>query len=247
MQIQIFDSQQGLGQAAANDLTNILTAALAVRDKVAIVLATGNSQIEFLRALVAKPEIAWDKVTVFQMDEYLGISSFHSASFRRFHREHLVNLVHPKMFYGIEGDAPDIDVELARYTTLLQEHEPVACVMGIGENGHLAFNDPPADFNTTKTIHVVTLNEACRRQQVGEGHFPNLQDVPTQALSLTVPALLKPPHVLVVAPETRKAQAVKVALEGPVTPYCPASILQTQPHVHLYLDRDSAALLRNSG
>jgi glucosamine-6-phosphate deaminase len=243
MEIQIFDSRQALGQAAANDLTNILTATLVERGQAAIILATGNSQIEFLRALAAKPEIAWDKITVFQMDEYLGISPFHSASFRRFHREHLVNLVHPKMFYGIEGDAPDIDVELARYTALLQEHEPVACVMGIGENGHLAFNDPPADFHTTKTIHVVTLDEACRRQQVGEGHFPTLQDVPTQALSLTVLALLKPPHVLVITPETRKAHAVQAALEGPVTPDCPASILQTRPHVHLYLDHDSASLL----
>lgn len=243
MQISVFDSKRALGQAAANDLAEILQATVAAQGKAAIILATGNSQLEFLHALATRTGIAWNKIVVFQMDEYLEISEQHPASFRRFHREHLIDLVHPRAFYGIEGDAADLDAEMARYTALLAEHLPIACVLGIGENGHLAFNDPPADFKTQKQIHIVTLDEACRRQQVGEGHFPNLDAVPTQALSLTVPALLKPKHVMAVVPERRKAEAVKAALEGPVTPDCPASILRTQAHVRMYLDGESASLL----
>jgi glucosamine-6-phosphate deaminase len=145
--------------------------------------------------------------------------------------------------YGLRGDVPDIEAELERYTALVQEHQPVLCVLGIGENGHLAFNDPPADFHTTKTIHVVNLDETCRQQQVGEGHFATLDDVPRQALSLTIPALLKPPHVMALVPEARKANAVQAALEGPLTEKCPASILRAHAHVKLYLDRESAALV----
>jgi glucosamine-6-phosphate deaminase len=133
---------------------------------------------------------------------------------------------------------------MSHYSSLLEAHKPIACVLGIGENGHLAFNDPPADFNTDKIIHVVRLAESARRQQVGEGHFASVDQVPRQAISLTIPALLKPPHVLAVVPEARKAPAVKAALEGPLTSDCPASILRTMPQVKLYLDLDSAALLQ---
>jgi glucosamine-6-phosphate deaminase len=168
----------------------------------------------------------------------------HPASFRRFLNQHIRDGFHPLAMYGIQGDAADTAAEIARYEVLLKHYPPVLCVMGIGENGHLAFNDPPADFQTPKTLHVVTLDEICRRQQVGEGHFAGLDDVPEQALSLTVPALLKPPHVMVLVPEARKAHAVQAALEGAVTELCPASILRTQAHVALYLDRDSAGLLK---
>lgn len=140
-----------------------------------------------------------------------------------------------------------MEAELERYGALLAAQPPVACVMGIGENGHLAFNDPPADFTTARTIHVVTLAESCRQQQVGEGHFARLEDVPREAISLTVPALLAPQHVLVIAPEARKAAAVRAALEGPLTPDCPASILRTAPHARLFLDHASAALLETRG
>jgi glucosamine-6-phosphate deaminase len=165
----------------------------------------------------------------------------HPASFRRYLREQLVDHVHPRAFFGMRGDAVDVEAEITRYTDLLHCHQPTACVMGIGENGHLAFNDPPADFNTTATVHVVNLDEACRRQQVGEGHFASLDEVPRQALSLTIPALLRPSHLLVVVPEARKAAAVKAALLGPVTPDCPASILRTCAHARLFLDADSAS------
>ena len=137
----------------------------------------------------------------------------------------------------------NIEAELTRYESLLHDHQPVACVLGIGENGHLAFNDPPADFNAKDDIQVVKLVQSARRQQVGEGHFASLDDVPKQAITLTIPTLLRPRHVLAVVPERRKAHAVKAALEGPISHGCPASILRSQDHVTLYLDRESASLL----
>lgn len=244
MRVCVYESNIELGIAVADDLAQILRVAVAGQGEAAIILATGNSQLSFMAALRAQPNVPWDKITVFHMDEYLGMSADHPASFRRYIRAKLANMVHPRMFYGIQADVPDIEAEMARYTSLLEEHSPVACVLGIGENGHLAFNDPPADFATTRTIHVVYMAESARCQQVGEGHFATLNDVPLQALTLTIPALLKPPHVLAVVPEARKATAVKAALEEPVTPDCPASILRTCSHVRLYLDPDSSALLR---
>lgn len=243
MQVNIYDSSGTLGMAATADLTEILRSTIAERGEASIIVATGNSQLSFMKALRAKQGIAWDKVTVFHMDEYLGMSDQHPASFRRYIREKLTDVVHPRTFYGIKGDAEDIEAELAHYTSLIEEYKPVACVLGIGENGHLAFNDPPADFDIDKTVHVVALAEAARRQQVGEGHFATLGGVPKKAITLTVPALLRPLHVLAVVPEARKASAVKMALEGPVTPDCPASILRTLEHTRLYLDSGSASLL----
>ncbi len=243
MQVAIYESSEQLGQAAAHDFAEIVRQAITERGEASVILATGNSQLAFMQALRNDTTIAWNRVRIFHMDEYLGMSEQHPASFRRYLRHQLVDHVHPLAFYGIVGDTPDVEAELRRYAGLLQECAAVACVLGIGENGHLAFNDPPADFETDQTIHVVTLDEACRRQQVAEGHFASLDEVPRQAISLTVPALLKPAHVLAVVPEQRKAAAVKAALEGPVTPECPASILRTSSHVKLYLDRDSASQL----
>jgi glucosamine-6-phosphate deaminase len=243
LHVLIFDTAEDLAVTAASDLAAILRQAIAGRGEAAAIFATGNSQLAFYQALRSRDDIAWDRVTIFHMDEYLGLSEQHPASFRRVMREQLVDPVGPRAFYGIAGDAPDGAAELERYAALLAANRPVACVLGIGENGHLAFNDPPADFTTRQTIHIVTLDEACRRQQVGEGHFARLEDVPQQALSLTVPALLAPQHILAIVPEARKAAAVRAALEGPITPECPASILRTAPHARLYLDRDSAALL----
>jgi len=243
LRASIFDTVDALAASAADDLAAILRHAIAEQGSAAVILATGNSQILFYQQLQARDDIAWQHVTLFHMDEYLGLPELHPASFRRVLHERLVDLIRPGAFYGIAGDADDAAAEIERYTSLLDTHQPVACVMGIGENGHLAFNDPPADFTTTQVAHVVTLIESCRQQQVGEGHFDQLADVPRQAISLTVPALLAPRHILVIAPEARKAAAVRAALEGPITPDCPASILRTAPHARLYLDRDSAALL----
>jgi glucosamine-6-phosphate deaminase len=158
-------------------------------------------------------------------------------------KERIVEPLRPRRFEGLAGDFIPADAAIARYEALLRDLTPAICVMGIGENGHLAFNDPPADFGAEEWVRIVELDEVSRQQQVGEGHFPSLADTPREAISLTIPALLAPQRVIVVAPEARKARAVKAALEGPVSPAVPASILRTQPQARLYLDADSAALL----
>ena len=243
LNVTIFPSTDELGQAAAIHVSQILHDAVAARGEAAVILATGNSQLAFMRALRGDAAVPWDKISIFHMDEYLGMSETHPASFRKYIRDNLVNHVHPKAFYGMDGDAKDTTAEIARYSQLIAQDQPVLCVMGIGENGHLAFNDPPADFETQATVHVVNLDEACRMQQVGEGHFSSMAAVPTQALSLTIRALIRQPNVLVICPERRKAEAVKAALTGPISPNCPASILRTCAHAQLYLDRESASLL----
>lgn len=241
--VSVYDSNEALGQAAAQEFAAHVTQAIAERGEAAVILATGNSQLRFIEALHTQADIAWDQVTVFHMDEYIGLPADHPASFRRWMRERVLEPFQPKALHTIAGDADDLPAELARYAGLLEAARPVVTVMGFGENGHLAFNDPPADFDTTEALHVVTLDAVCRAQQVGEGHFPTVDDVPPQAVTLTVHALLQPAHVLALVPETRKAQAVHDALKGPITPNCPASILRKHGHAHLYLDRDSAALL----
>jgi glucosamine-6-phosphate deaminase len=243
MPVEIFQTNTELGAAAAADLAIIIKNEVSNKGQTAVILATGNSQLTFIDALAKDRTLPWDKISILHMDEYLGMSEQHPASFRRYMLDKLVAKVNPKAFYGINGDAPDAEAEMARYTALLQDLQPIACVLGIGENAHLAFNDPPADFSTGKLIHIVTLAEAARKQQVGEGHFASLREVPEKALTLTVPALLKPAHVLAVVPEGRKAEAVKRSLEGPVTADCPASILRTLPNTKLYLDGESAALI----
>ncbi|MCL2489396.1 MAG: glucosamine-6-phosphate deaminase [Propionibacteriaceae bacterium] len=227
----------------AQDFADAVKKVLAEQDEVSVILATGNSQLPFVTALHSLGDIEWSRINVFHMDEYRGMSDTHPASFRLWMQQKIVDAFHPKRFFGIRGDFDPIGDELARYSQLLESMDPAICVMGIGENGHLAFNDPPADFETTELIHVVDLDEVCRRQQVGEGHFATIADVPPQAVSLTIPALLRPRTVLVATPESRKAAAVKAALEGPISPSCPASILRRSPNATLYLDRDSAALL----
>jgi glucosamine-6-phosphate deaminase len=246
LSVRIYDSNEALGAAAADDLANILRAAVRERGEATIILATGNSQRTIFAALCEMPDVPWDRVDVFHMDEYLGLSEDHPASFRRYLREKLIDHIRPRAFHGIRGDAPNPEKEMARYEALLRERSITACVLGIGENGHLAFNDPPADFRAERTIALVTLDETSRRQQVGEGHFPSIDSVPTRAITLTIPALLAPPHVLAIVPEARKALPVQRTLEGPLTPDCPASILRTVPHATLYLDRASAALLMGS-
>jgi glucosamine-6-phosphate deaminase len=242
--VHVFESNEALGRRAADDLAAIFSRIIGEKGHVAIVLASANSQLTFLHALRVKKDIEWNKVTVFHMDEYSGMSDQHPASFARFISQELVSLVHPGAFYPINGASPDLNSELNRYADLLRRYPPDLCVLGIGENGHLAFNDPPADFRTKELIHIVTLDAQCRMQQVNEGHFATLKDVPRQAITLTVPALLAAKHVLAIVPEARKATPVKAALEGPVTPECPASILRTQPHVTMYLDQESASLLQ---
>ncbi|MGZ4797651.1 MAG: 6-phosphogluconolactonase, partial [Acidimicrobiia bacterium] len=182
----------------------------------------------------------------FHMDEYVGMPDSHPASFARYMREQIVEIVHPGAFHYVDG-TNEPAAECARYARLLREHPLDLCCLGVGENGHLAFNDPPvADFDDPLTVKVVELDDRCRRQQVGEGHFPSVDAVPPTAITVTIPALLRARRVMVIVPDARKADAVAAALAGPVTTACPASILLTAPHATVYLDPDSAAGLRSS-
>jgi glucosamine-6-phosphate deaminase len=241
--VATYPSSDALGAAAADEFATAVGDALRSRPTVAVILATGNSQLPFFAALRNRSDIDWSRIDVFHMDEYVGMSPDHPASFRRYLHEQLVDVVGPRGFHGMRGDADDPQEEIDRYSDLLDGYEPLVCVLGIGENAHLAFNDPPADFTTGKLVHLVKLDEQCRRQQWTEGHFPTLDAVPNRALSLTVPALLRPSHVFALVPEKRKAEAVRSALEGPITPQCPASILQETPHAKLFLDPRSSSLL----
>lgn len=241
--VSIYDNNSELGAGVAQAFADAARAALTEREAIAVILATGNSQLSFAKAVTARDDIAWSRITILHMDEYLGMPATHPASFRRWMHENLVDVVHPGGFDGVRGDHEPVGAELERYTTLIRDLKPSITVMGIGENGHLAFNDPPADFTTDDVIRVVAMDKRSRLQQVGEGHFPSLTDTPTHALSLTIPALLDVDTVLVGVPELRKADAVKAALEGPISPDCPASILRREPKAHVFLDRESASKL----
>lgn len=243
LEVTVLPTNAAAGAAAAETFAAAVNETLATRDDIAVILATGNSQLSFVEAATAREDIDWSRITVLHMDEYLGMSADHSASFRRWMQENLAAKVELKAFEGFQGDHVPAEEEIARYSRLLQDLEPAICVMGIGENGHLAFNDPPADFDTVDLVRLVEMDEVSRKQQVGEGHFSSLDEAPTHALSLTIPALLRPDMVIVNTPETRKAAIVKASLEGPITPDVPASILRNQAHARLFLDTESAALL----
>ncbi len=239
--VSIYQTNQEMGQAAAAEASEIIQRAIGARGHANIILATGNSQLTFLAALREEQEVDWSRVSVFHMDQYVGMDPAHPASFPGFLHRHLVDHVKPNAFYPVPAPAEDQDAACQEYEESLRAHPADLCALGIGENGHLAFNDPPfADFNDPAWVKVVKLDEASRRQQVGEGHFGSIQEVPTHAVTLTIPALLAARRVLAIVPEGRKADAVWKALEGPITTDCPASILRKTAHAHLFLDTDSA-------
>lgn len=242
--VAVYERKDDLGAAAARLVASHLAAAIGTRGEARLIVATGASQYEFLAALCREGGVDWRRVTAFHLDEYLGLPAQHPAGFRRYLRERLFERLSFGAVHLLDGNAADPQAECRRYAALLHEGPiDVACI-GIGENGHLAFNDPPADFATPDLVHVVSLDAACRRQQVGEGHFATLDDVPRQALSLSVPAILAAHTISCIAPDRRKAEAVRRALEASVDPACPASALQGHRDCHLYLDDASASLLR---
>jgi glucosamine-6-phosphate deaminase len=243
MDIRIFDTKQDLGRAAAERAAAAIDEALAQGGRARVIAATGASQFEFLDALTAVPGVDWARVEMFHLDEYVGLPDTHPASFRRYLRERIVERVHPGTFHFLAGDAPDVAAECRRVGALLQQAAIDVAFVGIGENGHLAFNDPPADFRTEEPYLVVELDEACRRQQLGEGWFATLDDVPRRAISMSIRQILKAREILCVVPDARKARAVRACLEGEVSPLHPSSVLQTHERTTVYLDRDSAALL----
>ena len=206
-----------------------------------VILATGVSQYEMLDRLIAA-DIDWSRVTVFHLDEYVGLPITHGASFRKYLRERVMDRLRTKPeFIEVAGDAPDLAVELARLNGKIAQHPIDICFAGIGENGHLAFNDPPADFDTRDPYIVVTLDDACRQQQLGEGWFPDFASVPQRAISMSIAQIMASRTIVLSVSDARKTRAVKDAVEGPVTPLCPASILQRHPNATLHLDPAAAS------
>ncbi|MCL6545702.1 MAG: glucosamine-6-phosphate deaminase [Bryobacteraceae bacterium] len=241
MRVHIYPNREELGRAAAEHVAACLRRLIQERGRAVAVFASAPSQIETLRELVHQPGIDWRRVTAFHLDEYTGLAEDHRQSFRRFLREHLTSRVPLAAFHDLRGDASDPAAECARYASLLNANPPDIALVGIGENGHLAFNDPPvADFHDPLDVKLVELDEICRRQQVHDGLFARIEEVPRFALTLTLPAILRIPRIFAVVPGIRKREAVTAALLGPVSTECPASILRTHPDADLFLDRDSA-------
>ena len=243
MVLKIFADKTSLGQAAATQAAAAIRRAIAQHKRARVIAATGTSQIDFLETLTKADAIDWQRVEIFHLDEYVGLPITHPASFRKYLLERLIQTTGSTHYHFLDGDAPDpLEVSQRIGAKLVAAPIDVAFV-GMGENGHLAFNDPPADFETEQPYLIVTLDEACRRQQVGEGWFHDLSEVPRQAISMSVRQILKAKEIVAVVPETRKARAVKACLEGAITPLSPASILRTHANTTVYLDRGSASLL----
>jgi glucosamine-6-phosphate deaminase len=248
LEVRVYDRAAEMAAGAADLAAETLREVLARQADAAVILASAASQVLFLEGLVAADGIDWQRVTLFHMDEYLGITGEHPASFSRFVQERVVARVRPKCFHVLRGDADQPIRECERYEALLAAQPIDLCCLGIGENGHVAFNDPPvADFADARRVKLVKLDEACRSQQVGEGAFPTLAAVPEYAYTLTVPALCAARRMICVVPELRKAEAVRNTLGGAISEICPASVLRRQAHAVLFLDRDSASLWRRSG
>ncbi|GEO17326.1 glucosamine-6-phosphate deaminase [Microvirga aerophila] len=244
MDVYLYHRKADLGKAAAAAGSEAIRSAIDRTGHATVVIATGASQFEILDALVHDPTIDWSKVTGFHLDEYIGMPDTHPASFRRYLRERFTSKL-PALgaFHFIEGDAADLDAELKRISELIAAHQIDVTFAGIGENGHLAFNDPPADFDTNEPYIVVSLDEKCRRQQFGEGWFPTFEDVPHTAISMSIQQIMKSKQLVLSVPDMRKADAVREALEGPVSNACPASIVQQHPACRIFLDEDSASTL----
>ena len=242
MQVKTYADRQTMSQAAARHAARAIRQAVAAQGTARIVAATGASQIEFLDALAADRDVPWGDVEMFHLDEYIGLPIDHPASFRRYLLERLIRPAGIRRWHLLDAER-DSEQTAARVGAELAEHPIDVAFAGIGENGHLAFNDPPADFGTRQPYIVVTLDEACRRQQVGEGWFTSIDEVPRQAISMSIHQILEAREIIAVVPDARKAAAVEASLGGPVTPWAPASALQRHANTMVYLDADSAARL----
>jgi glucosamine-6-phosphate deaminase len=243
MLLRVFHDRVALGHAAALQAAAAIRHAIAERGSARIIAATAASQLEFLDALTNAPGIDWSKVEAFHLDEYIGLPISHPGSFRKMLLEQLVQKTGIVRYHLLDGDASDPMEVVSRVGKQVALLPVDIAFLGIGENGHIAFNDPPADFRTEEPYIIVNLDEACRQQQVGEAWFADISQVPKQAISMSVRQILKAKEILAVVPGPRKAQAVKACFEGAISPMAPASILRTHPNATVYLDRDSAALL----
>jgi len=246
LNVYVYENRKLMGKAAAAVIAAEIRGAIQNRGRALMILASAPSQNEFLADLAAAPDIDWSRVVVFHLDEYLGVDDQAPQSFRRFLVDRLISKVPVGEFHGLRGDAPDAAQETNRYAELLRNNPPDFAVLGIGENGHLAFIDPPfCDFNDPEAVKVVELDEVCRKQQVNDGAFTSLEEVPRNALSLTIPTLMARPKLFAIAPGPAKRQAIKNTVEGQISTQCPASILRTHGDAHLFIDQDSAEFLRS--
>jgi glucosamine-6-phosphate deaminase len=245
MEIKTYIDRVTMSRAAARHAAALIRAAIEARGRARIIAATGASQFDFLAALTAAEGIDWSAVELFHLDEYVGLSETHPASFRKYLRERLIDKAGIGTYHLLDAEEDPREVAARVGAELTRAPIDVAFV-GVGENGHLAFNDPPADFVTTEPYLVVTLDDACRRQQVGEGWFASVEEVPSRALSMSVRQILDSSAIVCVVPDARKAAAVRGSLEGAITPDVPASILRQHPNVTVYLDREAAGELKDA-
>jgi len=243
VKIEVFKTKAECGGAAADRGAEILKQAIAYKGRASFIVATGASQFDFMKALTQQAGIEWHNTTMYHLDEYIGISEDHPASFRRYLKERLVNVVHPGTVHFILGEAADPAAECRRMNDIISRDKTDVAFVGIGENGHLAFNDPPADFDTELPYIIVELDEACRQQQFGEGWFASLEEVPQTAISMSIKQILKSAAIICTVPDERKARAVKQCFEGEISTMHPASILRKHPDTYVYLDEPAAALL----
>ena len=246
MVLRVFNDKSSLGKAAAEKAAAAIRRAIRDRGQARVIAATGTSQFEFLAALTKSTDIDWGRVEVFHLDEYIGLPATHPASFRKILLERLVNKTGIAKFHPLDGDARDVSEVIRKVGKALASAPVDIAFVGVGENGHLAFNDPPADFETEEPYLIVNLDEACRSQQVGEGWFADISQVPKQAISMSVRQIMKAKEILAIVPESRKAQAVKMCFEGGISPMAPASILRTHATAHMYLDKESSSLLSSA-
>ena len=244
--VNIYDTRSEMGKAAASDIKARILALLAVKDSINMIFAAAPSQNEVLAALANDRDIPWNRVNAFHMDEYIGLSSTAPQAFGNFLREHIFGIAPFKSLNYIDVTAQDAEAECERYSALLREYPTDIVVMGIGENGHIAFNDPPvADFNDPRAVKPVALDEICRNQQVNDGCFSKIDDVPKTAITLTVPTLFAGDYLFCIVPAKTKAEAVRKTIEGEIGEVCPATVLRKHKNAILYLDGDSSALLKN--
>lgn len=242
--VRVYNQEVEMAEDVAYTTQEYLQYLITKQGKATVVLATGNSQLMFLEALIALGGVDWSKVTFFHLDEYLGISADHPASFRRYLREKVEHFVRPRQFHYINGDTNEPLEECDRYSQLLSAQPIDLVCLGVGENGHLAFNDPSvANFNDLRAVKLVKLDLTCRQQQVNQGHFSHLDAVPKYAFTLTIPGICSAQKILCLAPEKRKAKIVRDMLHDPINTFCPASVLRQKSHATLFLDADSASLI----
>ncbi len=244
LKFEVYESRRAAGEAAARDVAEAMQRALPVQGDLGVIFATGASQLSMLRSLVERKDVPWERITGFHMDEYAGLPADHFASFRRYMRMELTSRVPIKEFHEVDGSNPDVEQACVQYAAALKAGNPQICLLGIGENGHLAFNDPfLSDFNDPLDVRLVMLDTECREQQVAEGWFPSVDAVPRQAITLTIPALVRVPKLIVSVPGVRKAKIVRRVIEDEISNACPATLLKTHPDATVYLDDESSSEL----